>query len=191
MVKRIALDIEGTIADIHKPFIEKYNTDNRTNLSVQDIDAYSFRGTEFRITVEEFFGYIKNIWDDDLEKILPTEENLREKLIPLHNLYELDIVTSSIIIDNNENRGKYILLGWLEKHKIPYNEFVHLDSKKSKSDLEYDYYIDDSPFLAEEVEKKGKFIFLYDQPWNRHIKDSGNVKRIYNFSKIADYLEQI
>ncbi|MCK4428948.1 MAG: hypothetical protein KAU95_01125, partial [Candidatus Aenigmarchaeota archaeon] len=138
MVKRIALDIEGTIADIHKPFIENYNKVNGTKFNLEHIKNWNFKDSEFKPSLEEFFEFVKNMWYEEIEKIQSTEGKLGEKLLRLHNLHNLDIVTSSIIVDGNEgNKGRDILLGWLEKNKIPFNKFVHLNLKKSKADLEY------------------------------------------------------
>ncbi|MEM2781996.1 MAG: hypothetical protein QXG45_04675, partial [Nitrososphaerota archaeon] len=49
-----------------------------------------------------------------------------------------------------------------------------------KSELDYDVYIDDSPINAEEIASAGKYVALYDRPWNRDVKDTDRIKRVTN-----------
>ncbi len=189
--KKIALDIEGVMADIHTIFVKNYNSINRTNFYVDHITNWDFKNTEFEITSDKFSEYVKNMWYKNWEEIPPIEENLEKKTRLLSDLYTLDIVTNCVAVDGS-NKGdlcKINLLKWLEKYNIHYNKFIPLNNRKSKANLDYNYFIDDSPILAGEIETNGKFMFLYDRPWNKHIKENLHIKRIFSLSEIVDFLK--
>lgn len=190
-MKKIALDIEGTIANIHTLFIESHNSNYGANFSIEDITNWDVGSTRLGVTSGDFLESVKKLWYENWENIQPTEKDLDKKLELLFNLHKLDIVTNCVTLDDADKRllGKDNLLKWLKKYNIPYHNFVPLGMNNNKADLSYDYFIDDNPILAKEIESNGKFIFLYDRPWNKEIKESKYIKRVHGFSEIINFLK--
>jgi len=173
---KIALDVEGTLADIHTMFLKRYNEKNSTNYSLEDI-KWDFGGIEF--SIEEFFKRTRKQWKREWKKIPGTEENISKALEKIKNFdkIKLDIVTSR---EGCEEGMK----NWLEKQGIPYSEFM-VESDKHK--LNYDVYIDDNPNLSGKVEN----LLLYRRPWNREIDNSEDTKIIEKFDKIPKFMDKI
>lgn len=163
-MKKIALDVEGTLADVHTPFIKKYNGKYGTNYTIEDIKNYDLSGVE--PSLEEFLEETTLQWKEDWRNIPPTERNLSGKIWELWNLdgVSIDIVTSRKECEEEMEK-------WLHTEEIPYSDFL-VESEKYK--LGYDFYIDDNPGLAGKV---GGLI-LYHRPWNEDVDDRRILKRI-------------
>jgi 5'(3')-deoxyribonucleotidase len=187
MMPNIALDLEGTIANIHAPFVDVYNKQYGTCLTVDNITGWAFKGTKFESDVSYFFDVVRKLWIETPEKIPPTEENLGQKLRELSIANTIDIVTSAVACDTHE--GMQGIFRWCNKQSVSYRNFVNLPEGKNKMDLNYNIYIDDSPKLAQCAKEYGKFVFLYDRPWNQNIKNSLFVKRVASLSDIKRYLK--
>lgn len=178
---KIAIDVEETLAHIHKVWVEMVNTLYKTNFSFEDITDWYFKDTKFeQIGIEPnvFLDMIEKIWEERWYEIPPTEININKKIELLANVHRVDIVTQQ-----NSNK----VLQWLKKFSIPYNSFISIPLEESKSKLDYDVFIDDSPILAEELTLDKKLL-LYDRPYNRKIKESKNIIRIYNFDQALKIL---
>ncbi|MEN2974919.1 MAG: hypothetical protein ABDH32_05000, partial [Candidatus Caldarchaeales archaeon] len=117
-------------------------------------------------------------------EIPPTEDRIVEKLLRLKSLGRLDIVTA------RSKETEVYALEWLRKHEIPYDNYVWVESGESKAMLDYDVYIDDSPFLARALQNKDKIVLVYDQPWNRELIEANNIKRIRNLDEAYQYLNE-
>jgi len=60
-----------------------------------------------------------------------------------------------------------------------------------KFDLDYDIFIDDSPDNALEISKNNKICLLYNQPWNRDVLETQNIRRVYNLYHAIDVIRDI
>jgi len=58
---------------------------------------------------------------------------------------------------------------WLAFNRFHPTELIVIppDSDRGKSTIGADWYVDDSPAVAEELSAAGKVIYLFDRPWNR------------------------
>jgi len=78
------------------------------------------------------------------------------------------------------------------KPGIQYQNLIIVDSDKEKLDLDYDIYIDDGPKLANIMGKyPNKILILLDQPWNKTIQISKNIKRVNNWKEIYDEITKL
>jgi 5'(3')-deoxyribonucleotidase len=96
--------------------------------------------------------------------------------------HDVDIVTGDyapIIQIKNKLESIGIYVG------VHYQAIIR--THESKADLDYDIFIDDRPSLAEEI-KENQTLYLYDQPWNKDVKEylfaKGNIIRVYNWDDI-------
>jgi 5'(3')-deoxyribonucleotidase len=187
----IALDLEGTIADIHTPFVEVYNKKYKTNHTISDITHWGFTDGPIKATTDEFFDIVCELWMKTPNKIPPTESYVGEIIAKLQECSAVDILTQAVVLDRFGNYGRASVKGWLRKrwvHSIAIN-----NSKERQNKLEFgrDIYVDDSPMLAKEAQKKKVgLILLYDRPWNQNIRDDKYVKRIFSLSEVLKYAKK-
>lgn len=170
MVLKIALDLDGVLADSISVWLAIWNASKGSSLKLEDVKCWDF-WKELGITSSEFHRIFYEAWKN-WKSIQPTEPNIVHKVIMLEELGKVDIVTS-----RPKNTRLYVLK-WLEKHGLGNKDVVFVKSDKSK--LDYDVYIDDSPINAEEAASAGKYVALYDRPWNRHVKETDKIRRVIN-----------
>lgn len=180
--KRVAVDVDGTLADVMPMWVKVYNEEYSMNLDYKSINKWAF-WNDLGISTSEFFRIFSKAWLR-WEEIKPMEENVSENLKILHQLCSVDVVTG-----RTKDTLKYVKK-WLEKHQIPYDRFVAVSSWQHKIYLPYDFYIDDSPDLARLAARRKKMILLYNQPWNTEIKEGVWVKRINNLSEAIEILKR-
>lgn len=211
---RVALDIEGVLADIHAPFLEEYNEQFDTQFSMDSVTDWEFGvvrdhlGTEtgcddldaFLNGVDGVFegflpitaGYWEAYTDPDAPDRIPTVEDatgryvqeLNEALDDTYDEYRMDIVTARTGVDEQ-------LREWLADRGIrqgqEYDRFV---VEHDKHTLPYRLYIDDNPNLADALDAeqyRDSLCFLFDRTYNRGIDVDGYV-RVSSLADVPDEL---
>lgn len=180
--KRVAVDVDGTLADVMPMWVEVYNEEYSRNLDYRSINKWAFFN-DLGISTREFFRIFSKAWAR-WEEIKPTEENIAESMKTLYQLSSLDIVTG-----RSRDTLRYVK-NWLEKHQLSYNRFVAVSAWQHKIYLPYEFYIDDSPDLARLASRSKKMVLLYNQPWNVGIKEGAWVKRINNLGEAIEILKR-
>ncbi len=175
---KIALDVDGVLADVITPWIAFSNT-IRQKISKHDITDWDF-WKKFQIDRYDFYTELNSCWKNWLS-IPPTEDNLSYVTKNLSNLGQVDIVTA------REDKTNSFVKNWLNHHNISYDSYVSVVDGPMKADLDYDVFIDDSPLNAQKFLQNGKKLILYSQPWNHHI----NENRIHRISSLSEAIKKI
>lgn len=170
---RIAVDLDGTLADIHTVFLEELERTEGIKHSFEDLETYYFEKSPF--TTEKFHEIARKNWNN--QSIPLTDSSLPNELNRLAQDHTVDIVTAR----GDVNQEK--LKNWLVSKGIDFDSFI---VDKAKTDLEYDVLIDDCPKYSE----KGMNLLLYDRPYNRNAEESENTWRVKNFKEIRTHIEQ-
>jgi len=173
---KIALDVDGVLADVIKSWLNYSNT-IRTKISKHEITDWEF-WKKFQINRFDFYAELSFCWKN-WDSIPPTEENLSTITKNLSNLGQVDIVTA------REKSTDSFVKNWLIYHNISYNNYVSVIDGPMKADLDYDIFIDDSPHNAAKFLKHKKKVILYSQPWNEYVSDD-RIHRITNLSEAED-----
>ena len=174
MKKRIALDVEGVIANIHQLLIEYLNRLYKVSLTIEDISDWYF-GDKIRglgLTPTDCIEVMSEIWRNRWQTVPTTESYIGNKVFKLYERHKVDIVTA--------RKEREIIERWLEANSIPYHDFI---VEERKENLDYDIFIDDNPNLYKNL-PKDRIQFLYDRPWNRMANETVNCVRVYNFDDI-------
>ncbi|MEM3066324.1 MAG: hypothetical protein QXI81_03225 [Nitrososphaerota archaeon] len=178
---KIALDLDGVLANSISVWLKIWNESRNDSLKLEDVKCWDFwKG--LGITSNEFHRIFYKTWKN-WQSIPPTEPDLLNKVALLKELGEVDIVTS-----RPKNTKAYVLK-WLRKHELSDNNVVFVNIRSKKSELGYDFYIDDSPVNAEEIASAGKYVALYDRPWNRSVKESERIKRVMNLKEAHSFIK--
>lgn len=178
---RIALDVDGVLANMIEPLLRLYEDETGVRITVEEVDDWDFwkkRG----ISKQKFIELMIRTWSRWWE-IEPLEDDVSEDVDKLNRLGHVDIVT--------QRPAKTIgyVKEWLARNKIRYRKFTWVPPRTTKAKLSYDIYIDDSPKLAEELNKLGRPMLLYNQPWNRSFGETSIIRRVYSLDDCIRILE--
>ena len=177
---KIALDVDGVLADVIVSWLE-HNNKIRSEILKHEITDWDF-WKKFNINQYDFYAELSKCWEN-WSNIPPTETKLSEFTEKISQFGDVDIVTA------RERSTDSFVKNWLEHHDIVFENYVSVASGPMKADLDYDVFIDDSPLNAMKISQNQKRIFLYDQPWNQNIADK-RINRISNLSQAIDLLNQ-
>ncbi|MEM2856382.1 MAG: hypothetical protein QW416_04695 [Candidatus Nitrosocaldaceae archaeon] len=180
---KIALDLDGTLADIIGLWLSEYNKKNSKRLRYADIVRWDF-WSELGYTASRFFKELSDCWNKWMD-VKPMESNISYTINQLKNFGMIDIVTA------RDPRNTFNVKNWLMMHNINYNNYVLVSYGTDKAELEYDLFIDDSPLNAKKIARYKKRVILYDQPWNRNIEEDRYIIRIKSLADTLDIIPQL
>ena len=175
---KIALDVDGVLADVILSWIT-YNNTIRPKITKNDITDWDF-WKKFKINRYDFYTELSSCWKN-WNSIPVTEKNLSSTTKKLSNLGHVDIVTA------REHSTNSFVKSWLNHHNISYDNYVSVIDGPMKANLDYDIFIDDSPLNVSNFLQHNKKVILYSQPWNEHISE----KQIPKISNLSEAIELI
>ena len=173
---KIALDVDGVLADVIKSWL-RYSNTIRPKIFKHDITDWDF-WKKHKINRFDFYDELNSCWKN-WNSIPPTEENLSSVTKNLSNLGQVDIVTA------RERTTDSFVKIWLNHHDISYDNYVSVIDGPMKANLDYDVFIDDSPLNVLNFLQHNKKVILYSQPWNQHISED-QITRISNLVEAID-----
>jgi len=177
---RIALDVDGVLADLTGMILKIYGEETGVYLEREIVTEWEF-WTKLGMSRREFVDLIVRAWLR-WDEINPLEDDLAEDTRSLLRLGRVDILTQRPASTIQPVKR------WLKEHGVSYHSFTWVPLKSSKTNFQYDFYIDDSPHLAEQLRKLRRRILLYDQPWNRNLRESEYVMRVKSLDDCLGYL---
>jgi 5'(3')-deoxyribonucleotidase len=171
---KIALDVDSVLADVIVVWLDIFGDLYGQYLTKHEVNTWDFwKG--LNLTYDQFSYIFTKTWSQ-WKRIPPTENGLAEKVRELQTIGEVDIVTGRSL-ETVPNVKK-----WLEHEGIGYTEFVLVPPRSLKSELEYNVFIDDSPYNVVGAATSNRYSILYDQPWNQDVKHHPNIFRANDLS---------
>jgi len=177
---KIALDVDGVLADVIKSWLN-FNNKIRPTISKDEITDWDF-WKKFEINQFDFYSELNTCWENWIY-VPATQQNLSSVTKNLSDLGQVDIVTA------RERSTDSFVKNWLDHHNIIFDNYVSVIDGPMKADLDYDVFIDDSPLNAEKFLQNNKKIILYSQPWNLHLDDK-KINRIFNLSEAIEKISK-
>ncbi|HUO42557.1 MAG TPA: hypothetical protein VMU35_06230 [Methylomirabilota bacterium] len=181
---KIAMDLDGVLADTIQSFCKILNARRSTKYSPEAFDRWNAWEIA-HISRDEFLRTLDEAWFN-WRSIPPMEDNLAAKVSRLTTFGTIDIVTgrSEATVPAAQE--------WLRFHRIPYGKFVRTISTSAKAELDYDIFIDDSDFLMSLIASRlFGFGFLYTQPWNKAAKILPRIFRVKCWEDLPPLIGQI
>jgi uncharacterized HAD superfamily protein len=161
MKRRIAVDIDGTIADMVSPLRVFYNEKTGTNLMEEDF-SYELWKT-LGLKPGEEWGVLNDFHSSSyFERILPIEGSQTGISRLFCRGYDLNILTA------RPESWKLKTIDWIENNFPNVFSQIHFTDKKSEVciDRGYNLFIEDSPKHANECAEMGINVFLIRRYWN-------------------------
>jgi uncharacterized protein len=181
---RIAVDLDGVLAESMLVWCERANKEFGTALKLDDLDSWS-SWKKFEISKDDFYRILDESWED-WKQVPPTEPRLTSKVAQIQRFGDIDVVTG------RSKRTEEAAMSWVEHQKIRYRHFVRVAGWRDKIVLNYDVYIDDAPDLMPLVSQSPlSWAILYDRPWNRNVPNMRKVFRAESWKQIPGFLRQI
>lgn len=183
MTKRVSLDLESVCADTHRVYIEELNERYGTDYEYDEVDDWDWVSQDER-DFDEFMQIVHEEWEDNWESI-PTcepEEQLVDAVDVLGLGYIVDVVTARENVETSMKK-------WLDDVGILplITRFRSIPPTETKAELDYEYFIDDKPHLADRI-SDDQVHFLVDRPWNQEVEERENVYRV---DSVADAVRTI
>lgn len=194
---KIAVDADGTIMKTMDFVCDQINFKYNKNYSYKDITSWTFWND---IGYEKDFWEIYNYMDQKGRLLLEPYDNY-----VLQSLSEINLITKQpfdILTANDKTAARHIYKwityngGYGKDEAFSYPNYTvkclgRVDSLE-KLKLPYNFYIDDSPGLADKiVNYPNKFLALANAPWNKHIKDRFNVKRFESWEEVPNLIKNL
>lgn len=172
---KIALDLDGTLADIISAWLKRKGS----RLDYNYIHRWDF-WKDLGYTQSRFIDELSKCWME-WESIRPLEDNIDLYVKALNEFGKVDIVTA------RDSKSITYAKRWLRYHGIKYDKLVLVKYGEDKAKLDYDLFIDDSPLNVHAIAMVNKRALLYDQPWNRYVK-FGTIARMSRIKSLREVL---
>jgi uncharacterized HAD superfamily protein len=181
---KIAVDLDGVLAEAMIGWCELYNQRHGQSLSLEDIRAWDVWKI-VNIQRDEFFRILDDAWAQ-WERIPATEENVGEQVKLLRECGTVDVVTgrSAQTVASAKK--------WLKANSIPYDRFVRTESTLAKIRLDYDVFVDDSPTLMQLIASRSMALgILYTRPWNRDAQIPTVARRVAKWVEVPPIVRAV
>ena len=176
MKKRIAVDMDGVIANLHDVWLKIYNSDYNDNLRKEDITLWNWHVLCKPECGEKLYRYLDN---PDLFRNLPVIEGSQEVLKELSSKYDIFICSAPYNINNVLPKVE-----WLRKN-FPFLNEKNFVFTRNKGILNADFLIDDNPDNFIDFRGEG---LLFDAPHNR---EETKYRRVKNWFEIKEYFSDL
>lgn len=180
----IGIDFDDTIVNYVERWIEVFNRETGKKVSFNDVKAWRlfelFSDVIDEKKMNEFFA---KTWKEEYENIRLVDPLLPKVFADLYNDFSLYVITASFASDMQ-------IEGLLKRNNVKYDKIVHVRSHEDKLSDKIRIYVDDNPVTAKEFSEEGKYIVLFDRPWNRDVKENGRIKRAATWTEAARKIKE-
>lgn len=158
---RMAIDIDGVLADLISSFLPLMNRRFDRNLAASDITRYAFEEVA-RVPVEEMNAFIKELGQQGLYRQLGIVAGARQALRDLEPSAHLHLITSRPPEVAEDTRA------WLAANAIPYHQLTfRRRPTKLLTEDRADVVVEDDRDAAAVAARLAPRVFLLDYPYNR------------------------
>ncbi|MGC8710133.1 MAG: 5' nucleotidase, NT5C type [Candidatus Micrarchaeia archaeon] len=157
-MQSIGIDLDDTIADTVKPFLDILRNRYGFEMRREDWTRYLFSENPgaIKVDVMELF---KEVWNSP-DSIPLLDSNIPRIISDIHNKFEIYIVTATLGEDKTVRM-------WLGEHSIEFDKIIYVRSPMQKGNIHnISIYIDDYYEAAVNMAKRGKEVIILKQPWN-------------------------
>jgi len=187
---KIALDIDGCMAEFVRPFLNYYNNQHLTELKYEDVTDYSMDmlGEDFKKNFrKDYDRFIASGYFLDLCVVDGSQEIVTQMKRDGHII---DVVTGR----SDSYKGVNDTKRWLNTHMIPYDKLCFRDAKDKPQYLEdagVDVVVEDYYDTAVECGKRNINALLYHRPWNKNKPSAKGVIAVRSWHEVYDIVNMM
>lgn len=167
---RLAIDLDGVVADFNTGWTTLYNADFGTDLTPEMMDRWGamLHITHFD-TMDDFWNWAHQGEKPGLFRHLPLYPEAKPALLDLSRNHEIVIVTAKPLWARSETYA------WIADNEIPTSE-VHITEDKWKVDC--DIYLDDGPTFLDALvrERADRTVCRFVRPWNEPVAGATDIR---------------
>lgn len=188
--KKIAVDVDGVIFDLIPRFAEIYNDKFGTSVKKSDWYRWDYH-SDLGMSDNDAYKLYRRLQDEI--SLLPLIDNeIHTYLRKLNDLVAVDIVTARLESSRSSLLKAFNSIGIMQNSHYDRMIFVPTHPLDSKSKLDYDFYLDDNPNLADTIRNnRHKILLLFDQPWNRSVECNEKIYRIKQWKDILSLIKNL
>jgi 5'(3')-deoxyribonucleotidase len=162
---KIAVDVDGVLADQVSPVLERINSRYSLKLTKRDITEWDLKieDTNIKIEIE------RALLERDYVLSLPVIQGAKDGMEYLYQNYYVTVATA------RPKKTEAATIEWVSLH-FRYHDFCNT-IEKGKGCVQSDFLIDDYIPNIEEFSKNRGVGLLFSQPWNRERKRLENLIR--------------
>lgn len=175
--KKIGIDLDSTLNNLEEIWMDRYNKDYpNKKIKLKDWvswDVHTLVDPKCGQKIYEYLHEPKFFYNLDIK---PKAKEVVEFLSENYELYIVTAYTSDTCKDKTD---------WIKKQKLKIND-KNIIFINNKSLLNLDYLIDDGPHNFTNFGGMG---IVFDMPYNKHLKDNSNIKRVKTWADIKKFFE--
>lgn len=176
---RIAVDMDGVLADLLPQWLDLYNIIWKDSLEVEDITKWRVK----EVVKEEAEPFLENMLRiPNFYFALPRIEYSVGILKELSLKHEIFIVTDPFVRESVPQK-----VDWLAKH-YPFIDKRNILFTGNKSIVKSDILIDDNP---DNLKGFDGYRILYDMPYNREYEEAIRVHNWLDIDKVVKEIEEV
>lgn len=175
---KIGFDLDNVILPLYENMVKIANFRFKSNIKIEDWKEYKMSDAFPDLITEE---RLEDIYKAVYTTIMITNMQPYEKAIETLNKHSGSL--EYYFITARYGPAQPPTLEWFKLSGLKYNpNNVYFDCEKSElaKSLGIERFAEDSVKNAEALAKKGISVLLYDQPWNRNLKETPLIKRVKN-----------
>ena len=185
---RVALDLDGVLADLHSVLLEKFSKVANRRITVDMITRWDIADSFQPDLTSSYY----TAWDDyEFKRISRYEPDAGLFVGLIREATPVDVVTA------HAERSRSSIEHWLALNHVPYDKLVLVGKGNGSHKLsvvgEYNTFIDDNPNLAGKA-PSSVLVFLYSQPWNQQFRipsENCNVIRIHSLREVPELVGRL
>jgi 5'(3')-deoxyribonucleotidase len=172
----IGCDVDGVVADLHTPWLFRYNRDYNDDIKASDITGWGVHEFVKPKCGKRIYEYIE---DPSLyEVVFPTSNEALNTILKIKLLGHRVVYLTTSTLGSSGAKFKWLKRwGFLEDMK----DYIEVTDKNL---IKADILIDDRLETTEGWYRSGNFPILFKQPWNKQIirpyLHTDNWDEIYN-----------
>lgn len=173
--KKIGIDLDATLNNLHDTWLELYNKDYNDNLGISDMIKWDIQDVVKPECGSKIFNYLLNPGLFYDLSIVEGAKEVVEFLAEHYDLYITTAYTAETCLDKTR---------WVQKQKLSvYKDNIIFINNKSLLDV--DYLIDDGPHNFKDFKGIG---VIFDMPYNKTLSGDKLV-RCKGWHEIKDFFE--
>jgi len=179
-MQRIGIDLEDTMVGYSNVLLKLLYREHGLKLKFEDDKNWDLRKSfpPGSINDDQIRELHKKLVKEEYQSMELVDPELPKVFDRLRKDFIIYIVTSSFATDDQ-------IIQRLKSFNIHYDKLVHVHHHSEKIMDEVGIYVEDNPDLIAELAQAGKYVIVYERPWNKEIQESGHITKASNWEEVA------